>query len=154
MPRFYYLCSMIEFKEIPEWWAVCAQTGCPRSGDCLRHQAFRKIPDGVKTWPCVLSRAMKDGECPCYVKPERLKMARGFTNISNKVRVRATRKAIRLRITEYLGSKGSYYRYRDGERLLSPEQQQWILRLLESYGCPTEDFFTQYIEVFDFQRLP
>lgn len=154
MPRFYYLCSMIEFKEIPEWWAVCAQTGCPRSGACLRHQAFRKIPDEVKTWPCVLSHAMKDGECPCFVKLERLKMARGFTNISNKVRVRATRKAIRLRITEYLGSKGSYYRYRDGERLLSPEQQQWILRLLESYGCPTEDFFTQYIEVFDFQRLP
>ena len=97
---------------------------------------------------------MKGGECPCFVKPERLKMARGFANITNKVRVRATRRAIRLRITEYLGSKGSYYRYRDGERLLSPEQQQWILRLLESYGCPTEDFFTQYVEVYDFRRLP
>lgn len=97
---------------------------------------------------------MKDGECPCYVKPERLKMARGFSNISSKVRARAIRKTIRLRITEYLGSKGSYYRYRDGERLLSPEQQQWILRLLESYGCPTEGFFTQFVEVFDFRRLP
>ena len=145
---------MIEFKEIPEWWAVCAQTDCPRSGECLRHQAFKQIPDEVKTWPSVLPQAMKDGECPCYVKPERLKMARGFANITNKVRVRATRRAIRLRITEYLGSKGSYYRYRDGERLLSPEQQQWILRLLESYDCPTEGFFTQFVEVFDFRRLP
>lgn len=145
---------MIEFKEIPEWWAVCAQTDCPRSGECLRHQAFKQIPDEVKTWPCVMSQAMKDGECPCYVKPERLKMARGFSNLSSKVRARAIRKTIRLRKTEYLGSKGSYYRYRDGERLLSPEQQQWILRLLESYGCPTEGFFTQFVEVFDFRRLP
>ena len=145
---------MIEFKEIPEWWAVCAQANCPRSGECLRHQAFKRIPDEVKTWPCVLPRAMKGGEYLCYAKPERLKMARGFSNISNMVRVRETRRAIRLRITEYLGSKGSYYRYRDGERLLTPEQQQWILKLLESYDCPTEGFFTQFVEVFDFRRLP
>lgn len=145
---------MIKYNEIPQWWAVCQQASCPRSGECLRHQAFMQIPEDVKQWPCVLPQAVKDGKFHCFVKPERLKMARGFGSINNKVRARATRKAIRLKITEYLGSKGSYYRYRDGERLLSPEQQQWILRLLESYDCPTEGFFTQFVEVLDFQRLP
>ena len=144
---------MIEFKEIPEWWAVCSQANCPKSGECLRQQAFKQIPDKVKQWSCVLPQAMKDGECPCYVKPERLRMARGFGNIYNNVRERARRKAIRLGITEYLGSKGSYYRYRDGERLLTPQQQQWILRFLQSYGCPTEGVFTQFEELYDFQRL-
>ena len=124
---------MIKYNEKPQWWAVCQQTSCPRSGECLRYQAFTQIPDGVKSWPCVLPQAAKEGECPCFVKSERLKMARGFSEIKNKVRARDVRMAIRLKLTEYLGSKGSYYRYKDGEKLLSPEQQRWILNLLESY---------------------
>lgn len=144
---------MIKYNEIPQWWAVCQQTSCPRSGECLRYQAFTQIPDGVRSWPSVLPQAAKEGECPCFVTSERLKMARGFGEIKNKVRARDVRMAIRLKLTEYLGSKGSYYRYKDGEKLLSPEQQRWILDLLESYGCPTENFFNQFEEAYVFQGV-
>jgi hypothetical protein len=41
---------------------------------------------------------------------------------------------MRAKIAEYLGGGGRYYRYRNGTKLLMPEQQQWIRNLFKRYG--------------------
>jgi hypothetical protein len=62
------------------------------------------------------------------------------------VHSRDARVEIRLAITDYLGSKGTYYRYKHGERLLNPEQQQWILQLFSRYGYNAEGLsFDEYV---------
>ncbi|MDY6033294.1 MAG: DUF6078 family protein, partial [Alloprevotella sp.] len=44
----------------------------------------------------------------------------------------------------------SYYRYQRGERLLTPEQQQWILKLFASKGYTDQLLFEHYVESYDF----
>jgi hypothetical protein len=49
-----------------------------------------------------------------------------------------------------LGSHTSYYRYHRGEKLLTPEQQQWILDLFAQYGYTNELHFDSYRDMIDF----
>ena len=61
--------------------------------------------------------------------------------------------AIRIALTNYFGSKGSYYRYRDGERVLDAEQQRWIKVLLSRYGMDGEGCFDEYLTGYDFSKV-
>ena len=61
---------------------------------------------------------------------------------------------MRRELTEYFGSKGTYYRYKDGEKILSPEQQQCILRFFVQHGYTEGLEFDEYIDGYDFKRIP
>lgn len=144
---------MIDFKEIPDWWALCPGYECPRAGECLRHQAFLQVPATVERWTCVLPAALETaGGCRHFQQAEKVRMARGFHGIMQQVRSRDARHDIRIALTDYFGSKGSYYRYKDGERQMSPEQQQWVEALLRKNGITGELVFDEYEETYDFTR--
>lgn len=49
--------------------------------------------------------------------------------------------------------KVSYYRYKDGERLLNPAQQQWILNLLARHQMTVGIQFDEYIDTYDFTTI-
>jgi len=40
----------LNFKEVPQWWAICLDKTCPLSGNCLRHQGRKVVADGSKAW--------------------------------------------------------------------------------------------------------
>ena len=80
-------------------------------------------------------------------------MARGFVGIYKQLKSRDARHDIRMALTDYLGSKGAYYRYRDGERLLTPAQQQWILNLLARYHVTEGVRFDEYIDTYDLTQV-
>ena len=142
---------MIDFKDIPTWWAVCLNDSCPKAAECLRHEAVRCLQENILDWPAVLPKAWQDGGCCCFQKAEPVRMAKGFHRLFDKVRSRDARYGLRMEMTAWLGSKGSYYRYKDGDRLLSPGQQQHILNLLKGYGIDEEDVFDAYVEGYDFR---
>ena len=77
-------------------------------------------------------------------------MARGMSQLYDKVREVSVRKQIRLALTDHLGSKGTYYRYKDGERLITPALQQWIQDLFRRYGIEGKVTFDEYLEAYDF----
>ena len=138
--------DMVDFKEIPDWWPVCGNGDCPMAGDCLRHAAWLSVPPTVTRWPSVMPTALLNGECKYFARMEKVRMARGFDKMFACVHSRDARVEIRLAITDYLGSKGTYYRYKHGERLLNPEQQQWILQLFSRYGYNAEGLsFDEYV---------
>ena len=56
------------------------------------------------------------------------------------------------RMKAYLGGHGTYYRYNRGEKLLTPEQQEWILRLFTRYGYSENLSFEGYCDVMDFSE--
>ena len=143
-----------DFKIVPDWWPVCQKADCPQSANCLRFVVCQNMPTTVMIWPCVMSGAMKDGGCQYYVKNEKVRMARGFKKMYAHVTSRDDLFIMRRKLTEYLGSKGTYYRYKDGEKLLSPEQQQWILRLFSLHGYTEGLEFDEYIDGYDFKRIP
>ncbi|MBR1547784.1 MAG: hypothetical protein IJ637_03555 [Prevotella sp.] len=64
---------------------------------------------------------------------EPLMLAWGFSHLFDNVR-HCDYRALRQAVTNYLGSTGTYHRYHRGERLLTPEQQQAIQHIFQSYG--------------------
>ena len=141
---------MIDYKKIPDWWAVCPHSNCPMAETCLRQQACRQMPQKVKLWTCVLPHVQKDGMCPYYLKYEKVMMAKGLNNIYNNVRAREARSRIRVTLTDYLGSKGTYYRYKDGERLINPKLQQEIINIVHRYAPGVEVTFEKLYMDYDF----
>ena len=142
---------MINIKEVPTWWPVCSNRDCELRESCLRQHVYEKMAtQNVSKWICLMPAAWEGKECTHYVNSEPLHIARGFNQLTARLHNREHRYQIRMAMTQYLGSKGTYYRYKDGERTLSPEQQQWIRNLFIKFGYTDNLEFDEYEEGFQF----
>lgn len=146
--------AAIDFTEIPTWWPICTNQDCPMAKECLRCKACMEAPVSVTRWASVLPNVLKDGRCSYFQKAEVVRMARGLNSIYKNVHSREARHGIRIDLTAHYGSKGAYYRYKDGERWLNPKEQQYIIDIIRSYGCQGEVSFDEYREAYDFTVLP
>lgn len=81
-----------------------------------------------------------------------MRVAVGFRNIFDRVLAKDIA-AMRSEMAAYLGSTTTFYRYRNGECLLNPRQQQWIQNLFRRYGYTHEVTFDGSKEVYAFDRL-
>lgn len=120
---------------------------------CLRHQVCLQVPKKYKKWTCVLANAIINGKCSYYQKAEKVTMAQGIAAIYQNVQSREARSKIRYSLTAFLGSKGTYYRYKDGERLINPQLQQDIIDIVHQYAPDVEVGFDKTFEDYDFTRL-
>jgi len=145
---------MINFDEIPDWWAVCPYEECPKAGECLRHQACKVVPERFLQWPCVLPHVRRADGCVYYQKAEKVRMARGMKSLFNHVPDRRAAHDIRTTLMAIFGSNAGYYRYRDGERWMNPELQETIQEVLRRNGCTEEGQFDEYAEAYDFTVKP
>lgn len=146
----------IDFSKIPQWWAICEKADCPMAQACLRQRAFDSLPEDVMAWKCLMPKAMKpvetDGRCKFFAKNELVKFAKGFDEMMSRVHSRDGRYGIRMDLTRYFGSKGSYYRSKHGERQLNPAEQQKVLSVFAQYGYCGDDFkFDHYEDGYDFE---
>lgn len=150
---FYYLCSMFDYEKIPFWWALCPKSDCEMAETCLRHQVCMQTPQKYKRWTCVLPNNYHDGGCDSYQKMEKVTMAQGIAAIYNNVKSREARSQIRYALTAHLGSKGTYYRYKYGERLINPKLQQEIIDIVHRFAPDVEVNFDKTFEDYDFTGL-
>ena len=142
---------MIDFGQIPKRWPLCGNGQCSKAGECLRHLAFQQVPQTVTRWQCVLPTAMEeDGGCRYFRKAETVRMARGFKGFYNSIKNKYIQHEVRVRLTQHLGSKGSYYRYRDGERWMNPGLQQMIADMAQELGLDAAPIFDEYADYYDF----
>ena len=144
---------MIDFNEIPEWWPLCPGYECEQKGECLRYAAFRQAPARLTCWKCVLPCTHGENGCPYYQKAEKTVIARGFSQIYNQIDSRDGRYNFREVLTNYFGSKGSYYRYKDGVKPLNAEHQQKIRSVLQRYAPDVEAVFDETEMTYDFTRI-
>ena len=148
---------MIDFSQIPEWWPLCPNTQCSLATSCLRHQAFLQAPHGVATWTCLLPGVWKNEQsegpsCRFYQEAKTVRMARGFQHICSQLKRHDVPQEFRETLTEYFGGVGNYYRYRKGDNLLSPDQQQVVRDLLHRLGYDGLDF-DEYVDQYQFQSV-
>lgn len=81
-----------------------------------------------------------------------IKMVRaaiGFQHIFDEIKAKHSH-VMRMKLANYLGTGGSYYRYRNGENLLMPEQQEWIKKMFRDFGYTEEVVFDDYKDVYRF----
>jgi hypothetical protein len=137
------------YDMVPPLFAVCFIKDCPQTAACLRHFAGTCIPAGIHTGPAVYPTALNDGKCPEF-KPLRIMCgAWGFDTIFAEVKQKDSTR-LRNGIKQFLGGHGTYYRYHNGSRLLTPEQQEWIISLFRSSGYTENLTFDHYEDVYDF----
>ena len=143
----------LNFENVPKWWAVCTNNDCALREKCLRRHAALVAGPKVTAHLCIITHNHDDNSCPYFVENSTVRLARGFSTIFERVSYEHHR-AMRRDIMEYLGSvtsKGTYYRYLHGERLLSPEQQAWFSRLMQQYGYSPEITFDSYVDDYYFK---
>lgn len=138
-----------DFSSVPPVWQLCFCEGCPRHGECLRFLAGQYAPENLTWGPAIYPAAYKNGTCSHFKAVRFIKAAYGFKSLFREVKQKDYT-PLRDRIKDYLGGHGTYYRYNRGERLLTPEQQQWILDLFNKYGYTENLAFEHYREVIDF----
>lgn len=142
---------MIDYKKIPAWWAVCPNEKCEVAETCLRHQVCRQLPQQYHYWLCVLPQTWTAAPCAHFQKAGKVTMARGIGAVYKHVPYdRKVRSALRLALTAYFGSKGTYYRYKNGERAINPKMQQEIRDIVHRYAPGIEVPFDETYEDYDF----
>lgn len=142
---------LFNYDQAPAAWRNCFCEGCPRHNDCLRFQTGLYLPDS-KTWgPAVYPTAYRNGHCSHFKEIRIIHAAYGLTPLFNEVKQKDYT-PLHEQLKAYLGGHGTYYRYNSGNRLLTPEQQQWILNLFASYGYTENLSFKHYVDVLDFSN--
>ena len=137
-----------DFRQVPKTWALCYIGECKRKKECMRYQLQLLATDETHCRPCILPTVMRDGKACQHFHPiEKVRAAAGFKKILTEVKEKH-RAAIRLKLISYLGQGGTFYRYRNGESLLMPEQQKWIVNLLRKYGYTEGIEFDSYKELY------
>ena len=134
---------------VPASWPVCFVANCPLAESCLSHLAGLHLPDDLTIGPAIYPTALRDGKCGHYKKIRKIQAAWGFDTLFTDVKQRDAA-PLRSAIKNYLGGSGTYYRYHNGERLLTPEQQEHILALFRQCGYSENLHFDGYREVYDF----
>lgn len=135
--------------QIPPSYARCFRSDCPKADTCARFLAGKYIREGQVCGEAVYPSAWQGGDCTMYKQTRVIRAAYGFKTLFAEVK-RKDDTPLRNRIKAYLGGNTTYYRYHHGEKLLTPEQQEWIVDLFRRAGYTEELRFDGYRELYDF----
>ena len=137
-----------DFENVPSGWALCYNENCKMKEECLRYMAGQKAPDSLTTATCVTPRALKGDECRKFVAERYDTEAWGLGHLFDKVQHEHFAQ-LRDALFAMLGRR-NYYRYNNGERMLSEKQQQQIASLFKRFGYDEEPSFDHYVKVLQF----
>lgn len=132
-----------DFSQIPASWQYCFNGECSMHQECLRFQTGRELPADIQWGNAVFPTALKDGHCPFFRRDEKVRLATGFV-IPGNPRLNSCFVALRHQIGSLLGHGGTYYLYRNGEKWLTPDQQEAIRRLFRDNGYADEVEYAHY----------
>ncbi len=136
-------------EQIPPSFNRCFQGDCPKADSCAHFLAGKYLRKGQVDGPAVYPSARQGDKCVCYKQTRIIHAAYGFKSIFAEVK-KKDNSFLRNRIMSHLGGDTAFYRFNRGDRLLTPEQQEWILALFRQRGY-TEDFhFDGYCYCYDF----
>lgn len=117
---------------VPHGYALCLQSNCSLCNKCTHYLAASA--DGLDEMETVIMpSARNDGACRYYKEKRIVSGAWGFSNMMRCVKSEDVR-AMRSQLISVIGSQPSFYRYKRGEAMLSPERQKEILSVFNSFG--------------------
>ena len=123
----------LTYEDVPERWAVCPNDKCPRAHECLRHHAYTLAPSTEKQRLSIMPQAWQGGDCTEFAEDRPQQLAWGMKELFNGIpEWKAT--AIRHEMFGLFGAERTYYRYRRGEYVITPKQQQDLTELFARHG--------------------
>lgn len=120
------------FAKIIKSKTLCFNSQCPQASTCRRYQYAQSIPQDEIAFsvfnPAYLAQFANLSECPHYWSTDIVHYAQGFTKILQQLPVKAAN-SLRITLISRYGRK-NYYRYRKGDLLLPPSEQEYIISLI------------------------
>lgn len=142
--------SELKAKDIPWGYPLCFNDGCADKEKCMHYQARLLMPEGRNYGQAVFPTAWQDGKCKCFREKKRVKKAWGFTKLYKNVPSRDKAEARRCVRAFFSRGNGPYYRVHHGENMLTPEEQEKILKIVARFGSIDGIGFDHYVTDWDF----
>lgn len=134
---------------IPFNYPMCANARCQKSAHCLRHYAHISCSVQQITTMYInpkLTDGDKDG-CPYYRDANTVVYARGMKSIMKELPHGQHQKFRMAMMSNF--SRTTFYRMRNGDVLISPQQQQYIKALSLSLGIDSLPHYDEYLDAID-----
>ena len=140
----------LTYQDVPMGYPLCFNDECTKKACCMHYQARLLLPEGRHHGPAIYPTAWQDGECMYFREKRIVQKAWGFTHLYDNVPQRDRAEA-RLCVRSFFsGGNGPYYRVHHGENLLSPDQQDAIMKIIAKFGSTDGIRFDHYVEAWDF----
>ena len=137
-----------EYKDVPKRFYHCFNAQCTRSAECLSFLVASNVDAETPLYTIVNPAYVATKiECPFFRKIQILRYARGiarlFDNIPHAKAISAKR-----RIISHFG-KTLYYRVFNKERLLNPEDIDFVRQVFTKLEIAEEPAFDEYVDQYD-----
>lgn len=138
---------MIRFEDIPFDYKLCLKDDCPLAEECLRHLAVKALPESKNSVSVILPgkcTADENGAYPYYRSHVKVRYARGFSRVLATFPVNVL-EAFRDRLIS-IYPRNKYFKMRRGGLLLTPQEQELIVRTAQAKGFQGKFTFDNYEE--------
>lgn len=130
---------------IPKTYPLCLHAHCPKAETCLRQLAFRRHAElPVHLRLLNPSQCTAQECCPYYADSKPVRFAKGFAGFKDHMLPRQYEKFMYLLIGTF--GRNKYFRFRRGEILLSPMEQQIVRDVLKRVGVGECLEFDGYVD--------
>lgn len=121
-------------KDKVDHYTICFIDNCPLHRHCLRWMVGRYADTSRDVYLSVNPHnpLMSSDDCPMYRQDIRVVKKKGFTNMYHEMPGYLEKK-IRDQLITKLGRK-QYFEMRKGQRLITPDQQKLIERVIRANG--------------------
>ena len=130
------------YKDMPANYLHCYNESCELAETCL-HQIVARL--GISTNSIVKTVNPKynhGAACRYYRSNEPVRMAYGMSHTYDDV-LAADIVPLRRAINSHFGN-GMYYKRRNGEKAITPDEQEYISRVFRNHGYPEGASFDRY----------
>lgn len=136
--------SEFNYQSVPHNFAHCFNGQCARAGECLRYFVGERIPADCNYVTAVNPNkvALEEKSCPFFKEKRLVRMAIGMSHLYDNLTYRDAI-AVKRPIYSHFG-RSTYYRMRNSERLITPEEQAFIKKAFQACGITSEPVFDAY----------
>ena len=136
----------IDLEQMPQNYLMCTHASCTKCHKCLRYAAYESLPDTETTFRIVSPKylAVQTDGCPYFRSSAKVHYAKGFIGILESLPVKVWKSVVYK--LQFLYNRRTFYRYRKGEKLLPPKEQERILSLIRQNGVENIPDFDAYID--------
>ena len=117
---------------------LCFINECPRRASCLRWLVGQELQSNEYNILSVnpMHPEVKANKCALYREKKHVRYAKGMMHFYDEM-TRSQEVGIKHRLIVHYGRR-QYYEYRRGERLISPEMQEFIGQVCKEHGYTKE----------------
>lgn len=119
-------------------YLLCFINECPRRATCLRWLVGQELQSNDYNILSVnpMHPEVKANKCALYREKKHVRYAKGMMHFYDEM-TRSQEIGIKHRLIVHYGRR-QYYEYRRGERLISPEMQEFISQVCKEHGYTKE----------------